>query len=330
MPVPDHTALLALAATQHGLVTDDQAHKAGYTIRMVRRRVATGVWERLLPGVLRFPGPPTSGRQAATAAALWGGPEALVSHSTAAVLWGLDGVETSRVAITVPGSIHPRHPAVVIHRATELLPADRDRIDAIPVTSALRTLVDVANELPSDALELAVEDAMRRGLVTRGQLRWRIEQFGQRGRRGTSKLSRLLDERANDRASDSAAEVRLQRFLVRSGLPRPRRQHPVTHDGTTIHVDLAYPELRIAIEFDSVRWHSGRSRIDRDAQRKNLLRAAGWDTVHVTHTMMRDTPDVVARAVRDAITDATAHEREKTTSERSDSPARPARRRGSA
>ena len=327
---PDDAALLALAATQHGLVTDEQAAELGLSDRALRRRLAAGVWDRPLPGVLRCAGSPRSGRQAAMAAALWAGPGTLISHATAGVLWQLDGVATTRVEVTVPEPLHPRHPGVVVHRTAKLLDIDRSPTDGIPVTSVLRTLIDLASTLALEHLELAVEDAMRRRLTTPGQLAWRVDEPDARRRRGSARLRTLLGERGRDRIADSSAEVLLQRLLVRHGLPRPHRQHPVEHAGQTIHVDLAYPEVRLAIEFDSIRWHTGRQRIERDAQRRNLLRAAGWQAVYVTHVTMHESPATVVKWISGAYADGESDEREIPDAQRPDSPARPACSNGTA
>jgi very-short-patch-repair endonuclease len=75
----------------------------------------------------------------------------------------------------------------------------------------------------------------------------------------------------------------VRRLLTRAGLPRPVPQHEIRHRGRLIaRVDLAYPDLRIAIEYDSERWHSGRRRRESDAELRNRITAAGWRIVHVT------------------------------------------------
>ena len=108
----------------------------------------------------------------------------------------------------------------------------------------------------------------------------------------------LLDARGPCAPTGSAAEIELERLLVGGGLPRPDRQVAVSHGGRTIYVDFAYPDRRLAIEFDSLRWHSGRARLDNDAERRNLLQAAGWELVAVTFTMVLDDPARTVAVVR--------------------------------
>src|SRR5215831_7035253 len=97
----DDATLLALAAAQHGAVSDAQARELGYSTRTIRRRVASGEWDRPFPGVLRCTGVPPSDRQLALATTLWAGPDSCVSHTTAGALWQLDGVKRRGLEVTV-------------------------------------------------------------------------------------------------------------------------------------------------------------------------------------------------------------------------------------
>ena len=74
----------------------------------------------------------------------------------------------------------------------------------------------------------------------------------------------------------------MRRLLSRAGLPEPVPQHEIRHRGRlAARVDLAYPDLRIAVEFDSERWHGGRRRREADLDRRNRLTELGWEMVHV-------------------------------------------------
>jgi very-short-patch-repair endonuclease len=280
-------ALLLLAAEQHGVVSDAQARELGYSTRTIRRRVAAGEWDRPLPRVLRCAGTRPSNLQLAMAATLWAGPDTCVSHTTAGALWQLDSVKTRGLEITVGRSAGTRSKLVRVHFAGTLTDQDRTRCSGIAVTTVTRTIIDLAAVLDARCLELVMEDAFRRRLAAPGAIRKRLETLGGRGRSGFTTLTRLLDERDGNRLTGSAAEVRLERLLVRHGLPRPVRQYAVTHAERTIYVDFAYPDARLAIEFDSLRWHTGRAKLEDDAERRNLLQAAGWDLVTVTATMFR-------------------------------------------
>jgi very-short-patch-repair endonuclease len=301
----DDAALLTLAATQHGVVSDGQAYELGYSARMIRGRVRAGEWSRPLPRVLQCVGAPHSGRQAAMTACLWAGPDAVISHATAGVLWALDGMATTRVELTVPYGRGLRSPLVTVHRTLGSSAVERHQLHGIPITSVTRTLIDLAGSIPSASLELAMEDAFRRRLTTPARLASCLSALEPGRRSGIAQLRALLESRSAA-TTGSAAEVRLERLLVRGGLPRPARQHAVTNNGRTIYVDLAYPDCRLAIEFDSLRWHTGRAKLDNDAERRNQLRAARWDLVTVTYTMLHSRPADVLATITTAYTDCCA------------------------
>ena len=290
-----------MAARQHNVFTRAQAADAGFTVMMARRRRADGRWVELLPGVYRFSAASPSFRMRALAAVLWGG-SGLVSHVTAANLWGLEGVvRQAEVHLTVSADRRLRHGSVVVHRTNQLLPADRSVAYGIPATSAMRTVLDLAAMLDADRLELAIEDGLRRGLFTVGQLQWRIGTRAGKGIAGSAIIRDLMGRRGST-ITESGWEVRLEQMLARAGLPRPVRQMKVATASGNLHVDLGYPgPPMVALEYDSDRWHSGVRRRHADMRRRNALRAAGCVVVEVTSALMQDPGpllDVVAAVTR--------------------------------
>jgi very-short-patch-repair endonuclease len=288
-----------LAARQHALLTSEQAEELGLTASSRDRRVRAGRLEYVLPGVLRVCGAPRTWEQEVMAACLWAGPAALAARQTAACLWTLDGVaRPSRVEVLVPAQARVRSEIVRVAMSEQVLDFDRSTVGGIPCASVDRTLCDLAAAVPVDALELAVEDALRRRLTTVERLRWRNELLGRR--RGTARLRRLLEDRIEGRPAESVWEVKLLQLLRAAGLPDPVRQLDVfADDGTFVgRVDLAYPERRLGIEFDGNRWHSGRAKVDAQSARRNAFTRARWRLLHVTSTMMR-APSAVVTLVAD-------------------------------
>lgn len=236
----------------------------------------------MLPGVYRIAGVPETGRQAAMAAVLWAGDNAVVSHLSAAVLWRLDGVVTSRVEVTVPYERARRHAHVRVHRSRALHALDCDVVDHVPVTSVARTIVDIAGVLDSEALERAVEDAFHRGLCKPAFLRWRLNELGGTGRVGVPRLRTVLEERGRDGALESALEVKVWRLIGVSDLPRPVRQYRTRADGRWYRLDFAWPDARVALECDGFDAHGRRVAFERDRARSAALAAAGWRVIPVT------------------------------------------------
>jgi very-short-patch-repair endonuclease len=287
-------AIERLAAEQHGVFGRAQALELGATRHIIAGSVASGAWPRVLPSVHRVDAVPVSSEQAAMAAVLWSAPDGLVSHQAAARLWQMDGEWGTRVHVLLPSSRSLRSPLVTLHHTTELIPADIGALGPIRLTSPLRTAIDLAGELDEDDLELAVESGLRRRLFSLGQLRWRADALLGTGRTGSSRLRRLLERRDLGR-TESGWELRTSQVLERAGLGRPVRQHEVRVRGRlAARVDLAYPDARIALEYDSDRWHSGVARRHADAERRNRLRALGWTVIEVTPSSLRHTDALVA------------------------------------
>ena len=248
------TRLEAFAATRYGVFALDDGTDHAVSARMIATRVASGRWTRVLPGVFRVTAVPITFRQRALAATLWSRGHG--SHFTGARLWALHRTTTRALQVIVPGGRHPRHPDVVVHRAENLLPADLTSIHGIAVTSALRTVLDLAALLDPLALELVIEDALRRQLFTLGQLRWRADEYCGMGVAGSTLLRELLDHHLGD--TDSGWELRVARILTDAGFPEPKRQVRVTTTDGPKHLDLGYDGLLpIAIEYDSDQWHFG-------------------------------------------------------------------------
>lgn len=291
--------LASIAAAQHGAFTRAQALGAGASERTVRRRMATGLWVVTLPGVYRPLWSPAGWLHDVTAASLWAGGEGAVSHRAAAVLLGLDGFEQAPVELTLPRRRSAPRPWVLLH-AGPLAACDLETVGPLTVTNATRTLLDLGAVAHEEAVEIALEDALRRGLTSLPRLRWRLGEATARGRRGPAVVRRILADRGRAAGpAESPLEVRVIRILRRAGLPDPVRQHPVIlESGKTARIDLAYPDRRVAIECESWRYHGGRQAFEQDLTRRNGLTGLGWQVVHVTWKQATTDPDGVIAAVR--------------------------------
>jgi very-short-patch-repair endonuclease len=228
------------------------------------------------------------------AATLWSVPDGLVSLTAAANLWDLDGEWGSRVHVLVERRRGLRSPLVTVHHTTDLIAADVGALGPVRLTSPLRTVIYLAAVLAADALELAIESGLRRRLFSVGQLRWRAAALLGTGRAG-SKALRLLLERDDLGRTESGWEVRTSQVLERAGLARPLRQHEVRVGGRVVaRPDLSYPDAKIALEYDSDRWHTGTAQRHADAERRNRLRAVGWTVIEVTPATLRRPDDLIA------------------------------------
>ncbi|MEU5937677.1 DUF559 domain-containing protein [Micromonospora sp. NPDC047548] len=118
-------------------------------------------------------------------------------------------------------------------------------------------------------------------------------------RPGGRRARRVFD--LADAGAQSPPESHLRVRLVLAGLPRPVTQHPVRlPSGLVLHPDLAWPEFRVAVEYDG-QWHSDPDQLHRDRRRLNQLVAAGWVVLHVTSRRLRDDLPAVLREIRAAL-----------------------------
>lgn len=265
---------------------------------LIDQRVAGRRWELVYPGVYRMPGVPASWRLHLLAACLAAGEGALASHRSAAALRRLPGGDEGLVELSVPKGRRVRLPGLIVHQVRDLEQVDVTIIDAIPVTSCTRTLIDLASVVSADTLEEALDEVLRRRLTSLSRLRWRIAQLRRRGRPGIGVLRQLVEARAGGPGLDSVLETRLLRLLRRAGLPTPACQYEIRDRGRLLaRVDFAYPQARLAIEVDGYRWHSGRARWERDLGRRNALTALGWRVIHVTSSDLEHRPDRIVRMI---------------------------------
>jgi hypothetical protein len=282
----DHDAIVDLARGQHGLITRAQALAFGATDSAIRRRVASGQWQRVRPGAFAVGAVAPSWEQRVMAAVLAAGRDVVASHRTAARLWGLVD-RAGRIEVLAPGNRQVRLRGVAAHRSRHLPDIDRDLRHGIPCTSIARTLVDLAPSAGDRLVGRWVDLTLREGHADLVAIASRAADLTMRGRHLPGSLMTTLALR-NDGYDPgrSALESRVLAALVRAGIEPPTRQHPFERaNGGTGFIDLAYPDARIAIELDGWAEHGLRSAFDADRARGNELVIAGWRLLRFTWTM---------------------------------------------
>ena len=177
--VADERTLTTLAASQGGYFTSKQAAAIGYTAPKRNYHVHAGNWVREHRGIFRLSTQPLPVRPDLILWWLWSRnrkeePQGVYSHQTALSLHELTDAMPSRVHMTVPKTFRRSVAApkgVTLHMAS-VPPSDIEPIDGVPVTKALRTLIDVvaAGEVPMPDLQLAFAEASRSGKITRAEI----------------------------------------------------------------------------------------------------------------------------------------------------------------
>ncbi len=289
----------ALADLQHGLVTRQQARELGLTDAQIARRVAQGRWVKCEPHVFRIVGAPATWQQRVLSVCL--ATEGVASHRTAAMLLGLGLWPGGVVEVTTDPDRNYRNPDAHVHRSVDDPAIDSRTLDGIPLTSVPRTLLDLGSVVPQDRLEKCVERALFRGYTSPGALWAYIDAVGRQGRRGVQPLRAVLELRGRVPANESDLETEMVQLLRRAGLPEPRRQHNVVVASRRFRIDLAYPNLKIAIEVDGDEPHFGATKTDSDDTRDGLLQLGGWLTQHFTKRHIRNEPQETAAHVWEAV-----------------------------
>jgi len=272
---------IALALSQHGVLSLAQALDCGLSASAVQRRLSTGRWLKIHPGVYRLRECPPNWEQAVMAACLWAGPGAAASHRAAGRLHGM-GIEHAPAEIVLDRKKNaPR--TVRLHFTDTLGPHDVTRVRGIPITSASRTLIDLGGVVATPVVERALEAALRQGLTSVWHLIGRLEELGKPGRRGVGAIRAVLRER-DPRLVPTASELEsmLSVLIGNSHLPTPERQFSIYDaDGFIGRSDFVYPADFLVLEAQSARWHLERDRWMSDMERRNRLMLAGWRVLEI-------------------------------------------------
>jgi very-short-patch-repair endonuclease len=301
----DDVAAAALAEGQFGLLSREQLAALGMDRRAVWRRVDAGKLRKVYPGVFRLTGAAPTWRQQLMGACLWAndaGPDAwprrataAVSHRAAAALHGLSGFPEQPLELTAGKQPTFPSPRLLVHRGVAD-PRFTMLVDGIPVTNVAATLIGLAAVMAPDDAERAVDDALRRYLVTERQLRWAVEEHGGRGRHGPERLRALLACRApEDGPSASEFQKRLCRLVLGAGLPFVE-EYPIP--GTPYRADLGSEEYQVGVEGDSARHHSSRADWQHDLKRRNEITATGFALLHFTPTDVDERPGWVLAKIQ--------------------------------
>lgn len=280
--------VLDSAARQHGLVTTAQLRGAGWSKKVIAGRERSGWLRRVHRGVYLV-GPLATPQTKAMAATFASGPEALLSHYPAAVVWGLRPPRDGPTHVTLPHRAHSR-PGIQVHRAI-LHPDDRTRHHGVPVTSPARTLLDFAATEPIAELDRALNEARIGRLVSAHSLREQFSRYP--AHRGTAALKKA--HQTEPSLTRSEAERKMLDLIRQAGLPRPE----VNTQVEGYEVDLLWCEHELVVEIDGYAFHSVRAAFERDRRRDQQLVAAGYRTIRVTWRQLEnETHRLVATLTR--------------------------------
>lgn len=270
--------IATLAAKQFGYVTRAQLYGLGLPRRAIEFRIQVG---RLIPvyrGVYAVGYVNRTPVAQAAAAVLACGEKAVLSHGSAASLWGFAKHWDEPFEVTAP-SIRV-HEGIWVHRSRTLGRRDITRQLGIRVTSPARTVLDNAPGLTGKRLSRFVNDALRTPYLHPPDLADVLNRNPTHA--GTKRLHRFVHEPTNSPLEDDFLE-----FARRHGLPTPiTNTHLLGYE-----IDVLYPRERVIVEIDGRGYHSDRDSFERDRKRDVVMLEAGIVTVRITDERMKQEPE---------------------------------------
>ena len=223
-------------------------------------------------------------------------PRAVVTHHTAARLWGGIPPASAEIHLTVPRPHRPKVAGIRAHRPVQMPPSTTHR--GLPVTSAERTFLDLGRWCDLVDLVVLGDSLVRAGVTTPQRLVQAAATWDGTHRRLLQRAASLVRERV-----DSPMETRLRMLLVLAGLPEPVVNIAVEdeHGRLRYRIDLSFPDQKLGIEFD------GRHHVERPGQwendllRREDLEADGWTFVVVLGSQVYGDPAAVIARVASAM-----------------------------
>jgi hypothetical protein len=278
--VLDRPEALRLFAAQFGVASVRQLVQAGVPERTIDRAKQRGVVAGILPGVVELADFPPTFRQRAMAAQLFGGDGSFLAGTTAARLYGIRGMPQRLIELvtitrrrgSLPDWLQRSFSTWIDHEDVVV------RNDGLRIAAPPLMLLGLAARLDDVRFERTAEDAWHLRLITPAQAAEYLQQIAAPGRRGVDRMRRWLERVATRaRPAQSGLEIAVADAAIAAGLPAPVRQHPVTlRNGVVIHLDLAWPDVRLGFEPGHSWWHGGDLGQRADQQRRRECAAVGW------------------------------------------------------
>ena len=294
-PRPAEAEIARLAARQHGVAARRQLVELGFGEDAIGRRIARGLLHPIRRGVYAVGHIALPRNGTFMAAVLAAGPDAVLSHRSAAELWGMR--EGARPTIEISCARRLITPGIESHRVA--LPSDEVTVHrGIPTTNPARTLFDLASVVTQQQLEHALNEAEIRRLTSPLPLDALMARHP--GRRGTTALERALEKQRQmgETVLKSTMERRFLDFTQEHGLPRPHMNQPLG----PYFPDAFWPAQRLVVELDSYDIHTTRRASEEDRGRDRDLQANGYRTIRITWRQLTRDADTLARHLRTLLT----------------------------
>jgi very-short-patch-repair endonuclease len=228
-------------------------------------------------------------------------PDAVLSHRSAAALWGLREDRRSPIDVIAPNRRGRVPIGISAHRDGTLTAADRTSLDGIPCTNVPRTLLDLAAALPVWELSKALSEAEVLRILDHDAVRRLIKRS--RGRRGVARLRMLLDDiHPQTKWTRSEMERLFLRMCDRARLPRPEVNVTLDVGNGKLKPDFLWRDAGLIVEADGRRYHDTDSAFQSDRRREQRLQLAGWRVSRCTWEQIEREPRTLAETIRGLLT----------------------------
>jgi very-short-patch-repair endonuclease len=289
---PPVARVAGLAAQHGGVVAAWQLLRLGIGKGAIDYWLRTGRLHVIHRGVYAV-GPPVLTQHGRLWAALLAcGPGAVLSHRSAAALWGIRQNNRKPIDVTVTGRTRHGRKGIDVHLVRHLDPRDVTTNDGIPVTSVARTFLDLAEAVPQNQVRRAITEADYLRLFDLKAINEVLSRS--KGRRGRKPLTAALSAVVPDERTRSDLEEAFLTFCEERGIPRPKVNRG--RDGKEL--DMLWPQDNLIVELDGYQGHRTRRAFEEDRRRdaKHLL--AGLHTLRVTDRWLAREPDDLERTIK--------------------------------
>jgi hypothetical protein len=270
--------LAEIAGRQHGIVARSQLRRELSEVT-VDRWIRRERLHRIHPGVYALGHSAITPRGRWMAAVLASGSGAVLSHRSATALWGIWGSGAGEVHVTVPRKTRSHR---AVRRHSSVLPPDEVTVlDAIPVTSAARAVLDLAAEKGEAAAERALREIEYLRLYGPVSIPTLLDRHPHH--RGAPSVRAALEHLAEDPGGRirSGIEESFLPFLDANKIPRPRLNAWLTMGEDTVQVDCLWPDARLVGELDDFHSHGTRRAYRSDRRRDRRLLRARYRVVRI-------------------------------------------------
>lgn len=272
------TDVIALARSQGGCVTRSQLLETGCAARTIDRMIADGRLAKTFNGVYRLF--PSAGWKDDVMAAIAALPGAVASFHSAACLLDIPRVRP-RAVVTVHSRTTHNFPDVEVRRAHDLAPEHLAETEGIRCTNMPRTIFDLSGILHWRHVEGITQDLVIEKRLRLEDLDRLVVDLARRGKPGTSTMRRVLERLGHGNHPMTELERRGWQLLMAGGIKNGQREFPIPWDELR-RFDVAWPDARIAIEWDSRRWHGAFEQMDFDRRRDRSAAMHEWTVLRYT------------------------------------------------